>query len=244
MRQFSFKARQIATAMMGIVTIVGIQAAFAGQDNSSGTPSAIAKDPQRMNCGAKIECTTPDGHAGHVSRLPASEPGATALIMEDDTVTCLLQEGETNFVIELPQAPSLDRFTFLNENAAAKGELRIAVSNHRLSPDSTGWTDVEGVIPFAHKRLFGVSLLGIEARYVRLSFHVEKRTEAKALAKLSEQPSADLNKGGAETTDRFKTSLFEEALNSKFTEAYSRGTPVLLSCISPSVAPLSFTPAD
>ena len=200
-----------------------------------------------MNCGAKIECTTPDGHAGHVSRLPASEPGATALIMEDDTVTCLLQEGETNFVIELPQAASLDRFTFLNENAAAKGELKISVSNHRLSPDSTGWTDVEGVIPFAHKRLFGVSLLGIEARYVRLSFHVEKRTEAKALAKLSEQSSADLNKGLTEiatTSDRFKTSAFEEALNSKFAQAYSRATPVLLSCISSSVAPLSFTPAD
>jgi hypothetical protein len=131
--------------------------------------------PSRMNCGALIECLTPDGHLGRISRLPLQDPTATALIMEDDTVTCVLQEGETNFVIRLTGVAVPDRFTFLNENGKAHGELRISVSNQRLAPNSSKWKDVEGVIPFAHKRLFGVSLLGIEAKYVRLSFRVEKQ---------------------------------------------------------------------
>src|SRR4029077_9574689 len=130
----------------------------------------------RMNCGAQIECLTPDGHPGRISRLPLQDPTATALIMEDDPVTCLLQEGETNFVIQLPDVAVPDRFTFLNENGKAHGELRIAVSNRRLATNSGEWKEVEGVIPFTHKRLFGVSLLGIEAKYVRLSFRVEKQS--------------------------------------------------------------------
>ncbi len=36
------------------------------------------------------------------------------------------------------------------------------------------YIQVDGIIPFAHKRLFNLSLLGIEAKYVKLSFHVEK----------------------------------------------------------------------
>src|SRR4029077_18972421 len=135
----------------------------------------------RMNCGAQIECTTPDGHPAQVSRLPNPDLSAAALIMDDDTVTCLLQEGETTFVMELPSTAVLDRFTFLNENAAARGELRIAVSNQRLPANSSNWREVEGIVPFAHKRLFGVSLLGIEARFVRLSFHVEKEGRIAAL---------------------------------------------------------------
>ena len=71
------------------------------------------------------------------------------------------------------KAALIDRFTFVNENAAAHGELRIAVSNYRLPADSSKWTEVQGVIPFARKRLFNLSMLGVEAKYVRFSFHVD-----------------------------------------------------------------------
>src|SRR4051794_27908009 len=153
-------------------------AAFLATLNFGVVFAAPPADPQsgRMNCGARIECVTPDGQLGRISRLPAQDPSATALIMDDDTVTCVLQEGETNFVIELPAVAVPDRFTFLNENGKAHGELRIAVSNQKLASNSADWKEVEGVIPFTHKRLFGVSLLGIEAKYVRLSFRVEKQS--------------------------------------------------------------------
>src|SRR6266513_334781 len=104
-----------------------------------------ATSQNRMNCGAQIECVTPDGHLGRIARLAAQDPDATALIMDDDTVTCVLQEGETNFVIELPPVAVPDRFTFLNENGKAHGELRIAVSNQRLAANSSEWKEVEGV---------------------------------------------------------------------------------------------------
>ena len=223
MGRFSAKRWLKVAATMGTVTLFSSPFIFAGQN------------PRKMNCGARIECTTPDGHAGHVSRLSAPDPSATALIMDDDTVTCLLQEGETNFVIELPQSASLDRFTFVNENSAARGELRISVSNQRLAPNSSEWTDVEGIIPFAHKRLFGVSLLGIEAKYVRLSFHVEKKQPERAVG----TAKVDNKREPAKSVNRFAASAFDDALNSNFGTACSRGAPVLLNYMTSSVAPLS-----
>jgi len=133
-----------------------------------------AKNLARMNCGAQIECTTPDGHTARVSRAIKQDADTAALIMDDDTISCPLEEGETNFVVALPKASLLDRFTFLNENATACGQLTIAVSNYRLPAKSPKWTPVEGTIAFSHKRHFDLSLLGIEAKFVKLSFRVEK----------------------------------------------------------------------
>lgn len=134
-----------------------------------------AKNLARINCGAKIDCITPNGRVLRVTPATASKSEAAALIMEDDTVSCALGEGETNFVIALPDTALLDRFTFLNENAAAEGELSIAVSNSRLAAHSSKWKPVEGTIPFARKRAFDLSLVGVEAKFVRLTFRVHKQ---------------------------------------------------------------------
>jgi hypothetical protein len=236
-----------AVAITGILALLATQTLCAGQANSSNDSTEQTKNPVRMNCGAQIECVTPDGRAGQVSRLPDQDPEATALIMDDDTVTCLLQEGETNFVIELPQTARLDRFTFLNENAVARGELRIAVSNQRLPAKSPEWTEVEGIVPFARKRLFGVSLLGIEAKFVRLSFHVEKHGQIDTRPAYTEKPaenSTAQQTGSAESAERFQDSGLEDALNSKFGMRHARGSTILLSYNSPSVGPLSPAPGD
>jgi hypothetical protein len=198
------------------------------------------RDSAQMNCGAQIECITPDGHVGPVSRLGAHDPAAIALIMDDDTVTCLLEEGDTNFVIKLPNRAVPDRFTFLNENAA-QGELKIAVANQRLPANSSGWNEVEGVIPFAHKRLFGVSLLGVEAKFVRLSFHVEKKGRIAARVTDSGKTSiesSDQRNELAHSPVRFETSDFDAALNSAFAALYSRSSAPLLTAAPASVAPL------
>lgn len=216
----------------------------AGQTDLGSSSADQMTRAARMNCGAQIECVTPDGRTGQVSKIPGQDPNASALLMDDDTITCLLQEGETNFVIELPRAALLDRFTFLNENTAARGELRIAVSNHRLPANSADWKEVEGIVPFAHKRLFGVSLLGIEARFVRLSFHVEKQGRIAAVARYGEKGRDD----AAGTTDSpkadqsltaFQVSGLDGALDSKFAASHSRDGALLLTSNSPSVAPLA-----
>ena len=166
--------------------------------NSNDDPSAtdsitnVAKNLARMNCGAQIECTTPDGRTAEVTTARADNQGAAALIMDDETLSCPLQEGQTTFVIKLPSTTQLDRFAFVNENAAAAGHLKISVSNYRLPATSSKWVEVDGSISFTRKRLFNLSMLGVEARYVRLSFNVEKAGRI-----------ASLGLYGGETLERF-----------------------------------------
>jgi len=95
------------------------------------------------------------------------------LVMDQDTVSSPVPEGDTTFIIFVARSSTLDRFTFINENKPARGELRIAVANEKLSADSDKWTSVDGAVSFKRKRLFNVSMLGVEAKYVRLAFHIE-----------------------------------------------------------------------
>ena len=201
-------------------------------DSSSSSKTGMT----RMNSGANIECITPDGQNNRVSKLPAVDPSAAALIMEDDTVSCVLQEGETNFVVELPKARLLDRLTFLNENSMARGELKISVSNSRLKPDSSGWLEVEGVVPFSHKRLFGVSLIGIEAKFVRLSFRVEKAGRVAAFA----NPPQDKTGGAdmAAISNAFGSPALQQALDSPLAARQTR-EHVILTAAADSVGPIS-----
>ncbi|HEY1582273.1 MAG TPA: hypothetical protein VGF73_04135, partial [Chthoniobacterales bacterium] len=62
--------------------------------------------------------------------------------------------------------------TFIDESGVAEGRLAIAVADRKLPADSPLWGDVEGAIPFHHKRRFTFSLVGIEANYIRLIFEV------------------------------------------------------------------------
>ena len=134
-----------------------------------------------MNCGAKIQCILPDGKSATVVNADDNNKGAAALIMDDDTLSVPLAEGETTFIITLPTTSLVDRFSFVNENATARGKLKIAVSNHQLAASSPKWNEVDGDIPFTDKRLFNVSMMGVEARYVKLSFAVEKGGRIAAL---------------------------------------------------------------
>ena len=113
----------------------------------------------------------------NIAEINAAEhvtPGAqNVLTLDNDTVSYALREGDTTLIISLVQTSPRDRFTFINENAAARGELRIAVSKEKLSAESDKWTPVDGAVSFKRKRLFNVSMLGVEAKYVRLTFHVE-----------------------------------------------------------------------
>lgn len=129
----------------------------------------------RMNCGARLVCTMPDGNVAAVASRERSRNSTPVHLLADDTISCPLHKGDTVFVVALPPtAAVLDRFVFINENPAAGGELRIAVSNEQLAVVSEKWKPVEGSILFRHKRLFNLSLLGIDARFVKLTFHVEQ----------------------------------------------------------------------
>jgi hypothetical protein len=230
-----FPTREASLLTLTLMLVIASLGPVVGADESASAASRPDAMTQ-MNCGARIECITPDGQTNRVSKLAGADPSAAALIMEDDTVSCVLQEGETNFVVELPSARLLDRLTFLNENAMARGELKISVSNNRLKPDSAGWLEVEGVVPFSHKRLFGVSLIGIEARFVRLSFRVEKAGRIAAFATHAEvHPPAQT---AEPLRDSFKTSALHEALDSPLASRQTR-SQVLLTAAADSVGPIT-----
>lgn len=130
-----------------------------------------ADDAAQKN--TQVEYISPDGKFSSLTAAHADAHKPSAAFVDPETISCTLREGETTFIIQLPKHSASDRFTFLNENTAACGELRIAVSNSALPADSPKWTEVEGIVPFAHKRLFKLSILGVETSFVRLSFKVD-----------------------------------------------------------------------
>ena len=106
----------------------------------------------------------------------------TAIVIRDETIRCPLREGETTFIISSPHDSLLDRVIFVNENMSARGELRIAVSSDKLSVSSDKWIPVDGSIHFHRKRLFNFSLVGVQAKCVKLTFRVEREQAVAALA--------------------------------------------------------------
>jgi len=95
------------------------------------------------------------------------------LTLNDQPLRYSLPNGETTLIIQVPNASLLDRFTFINEETV-RGALQIAVANSPLSPTDPSWNRVSGDIPFAHKRYFNLSMVGVDAKYVKLSFRVTK----------------------------------------------------------------------
>ena len=170
---------------------------------------------------AQIEYISPDGQFSALTP-PSVTHQPSAAFVDNDTISCVLKEGETTFIIELPKNAAPDRFTFLNENAAACGELRIAVSDSALPADSPKWTEVDGIVPFAHKRLFKLSILGVDTKFVRLSFKVDG----------SRQDSAKLS-------DPFRHSLLAGNITSRLSKLREQVRELSLAAIS--VAPLPVT---
>jgi len=199
-----------------------------------------AKNLARMNCGAKIDCITPDGRLVAVPTASEKNSSAAALIMDDDTLSCPLQEGETTFIISFPKTSLLDRFTFVNENAAAQGEMRIAVSNYRLPADSPKWTDVSGTTQFTSKRLFNLSMVGVEARYVKLSFHVAKGGRIASLGLFggdSLEKYANRQGSLARVANMLPKHRLEDILNFNFANIYAKGRIAFVSSGASAAAP-------
>ncbi|MEO5720564.1 MAG: hypothetical protein ABIR71_03720 [Chthoniobacterales bacterium] len=189
----------LAASLLILAAVFIPASAFAGDDEFRAANTAdyapstnTAKNLARMNSGAQIEWTAPDGKTTGAANANDEKQSPAVLIMDDDTISCPLQEGQTTLVIKLPAAAALDRFSFVNENAEAAGQLKISVSNYRLPASSPMWVEVDGSISFARKRLFNLSMVGVEARYVKLSFQVEKAGRI-----------ASLGLYGGETLDRF-----------------------------------------
>jgi hypothetical protein len=220
------------SATLFIVAGITIQSAVAGETVDAFDVSNPAKNLARMNCGATIELIGPDGHVASVPSTTDRNSSATALILDDDTLSCPLPQGDTALIITFPRASRLDRFTFVNENAFAEGQMKIAVSNYRLPADSPKWGEVNGVTSFSGKRHVDLSLLGVEARYVKLSFHVQKGGRIAALGlygSQSLQKFAARQNGVVRIKNTAATRRLEDMLNFNFANLYARARVVFVS---------------
>ena len=188
-----------------------------------------AKNLARMNCGATLEIIGPDGRAVSVTNKDSS---ASTLLLDDDTLNYPLPEGDTTFLLSFPRTSTLNRFTFVNENAVAAGEMTVAFSNYRLPAQSRKWNEVNGSTPFTGKRLFDLPLLGTEARYVKLSFRVTKGGSIAALGLYGEQSLqkfAARQRGVVRVTNSAATRRLEDMLNFNFANLYARARIVFIS---------------
>jgi hypothetical protein len=152
--------------------------------------------------------------------------------MDDSTMSYPLQQGDTSIVISFPQTSLLDRFTFVNENAAAQGDVTISVANYQLPPASPKWTVVNGNVAFSEKRHFNLSIVGVEARYVKLDFHVRKGGEIAALGLYGGESLhgfAQRSNTGIRTASTFATRRLEDMLNFNFANVYARARVVFVS---------------
>ena len=209
-----------------------VHVVVAGQTTNSTTSDDLsnpAKNLARMNCGATIDLIGPDGRIVAVTNKNSS---ASALLLDDDTLNYPLPEGDTTFVVSFPRISTLDRFMFVNENAAAVGEMKIAVSNYRLPAQSPKWNEVTGSTSFTGKRLFDLSLLGTEARFVRLTFHVTREGTIAGLGLYgaqSLQKFAARQRGVVRVTNIAATRRLEDMLNFNFANLYARARIVFVS---------------
>src|SRR5256714_4911555 len=213
----------LATALN---VLAGESALDARPLDAAGNP---AKNLARMNCGASIDLIRADGRVMVVTN---KESSPSALLLDDDTLNYPLPEGDTIFVLSFPRTSMLDRFTFVNENSAAAGEMKVAVSNYRLPARSSKWIDVNIGTSFTGKRLFDLPLAGTEARYVKLSFHV---TEPGTIAGFglygaqSLQKFAARQRGAIRVTNSAATRRYEDILNFNFANLYANARIVFIS---------------
>jgi hypothetical protein len=222
----------LATAFIFLPVVNRLAGAETKQTSEYGEASNPAKNLARMNCGTTIDLIGPNGHALRLPSTGQTDSGATALIMDDDTLGYPLAEGDTTFILTFPTASLLDRFTFVNENGAAEGDLQISVSNYRLPAQSSKWVAVNGSTSFTGTRLFNLSLQGVEARYVRLSFHAAKGGQIAALGLYggqSLQKFADRQRGVIRVSNTAATRRLEDMLNFNFANVYAQARVVFVS---------------
>ena len=169
-RLANFAVVAVGVALFGIILCSPTFAA----DNETSLAANKAKNLARFNCGTRIDWISPTGRA-RVNLLERQRSrAAEQLILEDQTLNCTLPQGENTFVLTLPRISLLDRFSFINEQAAVAGKVEISVSDYRLAPNDSRWQTTDGSFDFSGRRFVNLSLTGIEAKYIRISFSIVK----------------------------------------------------------------------
>ncbi len=155
-RSLSFEQRRMLKSRRVIVLILAATSSvMCGAPTVRATSDKTPDIPQM----SVVERVLSDGQDAPAALKSQAEKNI--LTLDNDTVSCSLPEGDTTFIISLVRSSPLEK----------------------LSADSDKWTPVDGAVSFKRKRLFNVSMLGVEAKYIRLTFHVEHENDMAALGR-------------------------------------------------------------
>ena len=123
------------------------------------TPRPASAEPTHGECQTK-------------TAIP-NEMRAVHLTVSNAKTRLRLRKGVTSFVIPLSSLNQRRCFTLENENVATKGTLSIATASRPLAANDANWNVVAGAVRFRQKREFYLSLVGVEAKFVRLTFQID-----------------------------------------------------------------------
>jgi hypothetical protein len=231
------RARTLAViSAIGMLSSIGIRGS---EPTATDEGCNRAKNLARINCGAKINLVAAKHSLAPVSVTGDKNLSPTALLLDDSTLSCPLPRGNTTYVVGLPGIALLDRVAFINQNAAAQGELELSVSNYQLAQNDSKWIAVDKSARFTGKQLFNLSMVGVEAKYVKLSFHVTKEGRLAGLALYGqktlenfaqEQDQPDVRSRRAyEVASTKLNTRPEDTLNFNFANVYARARVVYVS---------------
>jgi hypothetical protein len=265
MTQFRpFRRQALVAAGVFAILFFGLGPASRGESTAGDAASwNRAKNLARLNCGAHIDRILPGGRVVSVAVASDKNENPAALVLDDNTLSCPLIVGDNTFIITLPRIAALERFAFINQNAAAHGDFELSVSNYRLRPKDPKWIPVQRATLFTGKRLISLAVVGMEAKYVKLSFHVQKEGR---LAGIALYGSRTLDSFAARHVLRAQSTYTfasvrpvtiirpEDTLNFNFANRYARGQVAYVSSGEPASSPrvidddvstsFSFSPGD
>jgi hypothetical protein len=228
-------SKAVASIAVGVAFLFGGAGLFAEEPAEGDQDANQAKNLARLNCGAHIDRILPDGVIA-VPVASASEDDPAALVLDDNTLSCPLPRGDSTFIITLSRISVLQRFAFINQNAAGQGNFELAVSNYRLGSNDPKWAPVQKATSFGGQRLINLPILGAEAKYVKVTFHVQREGRLAGLALYGSRTLdgfADRHVLRAHTSFSFGTMKLvrhtEDTLNFNFANQYAHARIVYVS---------------
>ena len=154
---FSFARRFSIAASFFLSSLASGDGAAHKSDQTGHRP----QNEEAVGADLEIEC------------VPPGKTEAINLTRNEPKIRFALRRGVTSFIIHLAAPGQRRSLTLENENMAAKGSFSIAISNERLAVNNPKWNAVAGAVPFRNKRRFDLSLMGVEAKFVKLTFQVD-----------------------------------------------------------------------
>jgi hypothetical protein len=263
MRHFPAFRRHALAATSVFATLSCCLWAAAGADTPSDGPWNRAKNLARLNCGAHIDRILPGDGIVSVAVATDRNENPAALVLDDNTLSCPLSVGDNTFIVTLPRIAVLERFAFINQNAATHGDFELSVSNYRLGSNDPKWIPVQTSTRFTGQRLVNFLVMGVEAKYVKLSFHVQKEGRLAGIALYGSRTLegfADRHVLRAQSAYTFASTRPasvtrpEDTLNFNFANRYAHGRVAYVSSGEPTSSPrlidddvatsFSFSPRD